>query len=256
MKSEPLTNDPIELRTIISEQQKEIRLLREQVQLLKHYRFSTKSEAIHPDQLPLLDQAIEEQRALAATQKASVVVKTNVRQKQPRLGFDPSLPTRRVELDIEDSEKTCERCESELSKIGEEITRKVDYIPAKVEVIEYARAKYACRCCEETVKRADLPEFILPNSFASPRLLTHLIVRKYVDHLPLHRIEQQFRRLGIYLPRSTQCDWALALAEKLRPLYQAMSHIILSGQRIWTDDTVLPLQNDNPQRNKVIQARL
>jgi len=77
-----------------------------------------------------------------------------------------------------------------------------------------------------------------------------------VDHLPLYRIEKQFARLGIYLPRSTMCDWLMSVAEKLHPIIEAMRAIILSGPRIWTDDTTLPLQNDDPLRNTVKQARL
>ena len=50
--------------------------------------------------------------------------------------------------------------------------------------------------------------------------------------------------------------WGIALSEKIKPLLHAMEQIILSGPRIWTDDTILPLQNDIPNRKKVIQARL
>jgi len=116
--------------------------------------------------------------------------------------------------------------------------------------------KYACKQCEETIKRAKLPKFILPKSFASASLLAYLVVSKHIDHLPLNRLENQLKRFGIYLPRSTQSDWLLALADKLQPLVEIMNQIILSSPRICPDNTILPIQNDNPKRNKLIQTRL
>jgi len=71
----------------------------------------------------------------------------------------------------------------------------------------------------------------------------------------LYRLEKQFKRFGIYLPRSTQSDRLLALAEKLQPLITILNQKILASSRIWTDDTILPSQNDDP-RNKIIQAHL
>jgi len=101
-----------------------------------------------------------------------------------------------------------------------------------------------------------LPNQLIPKSFATASLIAYLIVSKYIDHLPIYRIEKQFERLGIYLPRSTMCDWLMTVSEKLNPIVEAKRHIILSGPRIWTDDTIIPLQNDDPLRKTVKKARL
>lgn len=74
--------------------------------------------------------------------------------------------------------------------------------------------------------------------------------------MPLHRIEQQLKHQGIKVPRSTMSEWILQVSEKLKPAIIEMQKIVLSGKRIWTGDTIIPLQNDDPYRKKVIQARL
>jgi len=74
--------------------------------------------------------------------------------------------------------------------------------------------------------------------------------------LPLHRIERQFERLGLGLPRNIQCDWLLKIAEKLLPLYFLLRAEALIGPRLWADDTILPMQNDIKGKNPTIQARL
>ncbi len=75
-------------------------------------------------------------------------------------------------------------------------------------------------------------------------LLAHLIVSKYVDHLPLHRLERIYERQGYFLPRSTLCDWLAACADALTPLYTLMVSVVLQSRALHTDDT--PIKNDRP----------
>ena len=77
-------------------------------------------------------------------------------------------------------------------------------------------------------------------------LLAHLIVSKYVDHLPLYRLERVYERQGLILPRSTTCDWLAACAQRLQPLYQLMIEIVLQSQVIHTDDTPVKIHDPPP----------
>ncbi len=86
-------------------------------------------------------------------------------------------------------------------------SEQLDYIPAKLQVIEHVRYKYACKGCEETVRCAKLPNKPIPKANATAGLLAQIMVSKYVDHLPLYRQEQILKRNGIDLPRSTLCNW-------------------------------------------------
>jgi transposase len=90
---------------------------------------------------------------------------------------------------------------------------------------------------------ASKPAMPIAKGLPGPGLLAHLIVSKYVDHLPLHRLESIYERQGRFLPRSTLCDWLLATGQLLRPLYDRMVyHTLLSGS-LHTDDTPVKLQD-------------
>jgi hypothetical protein len=91
---------------------------------------------------------------------------------------------------------------------------------------------------------------------ATASLLAFIIVSKYLDHLPLNRIERILARGGITLPGSTQSDWVIRAAQLLGPLTALMRRELLAAPQIFTDDTILPLQNSCKTRNKLVQARL
>ena len=77
------------------------------------------------------------------------------------------------------------------------------------------------------VVAAPKPAMPIAKGLPGPGLLAHLIVSKYVDHLPLHRLERVYERQGLFLPRSTLCDWLAACAQLLRPLYQRLVAVAL-----------------------------
>ncbi len=87
------------------------------------------------------------------------------------------------------------------------------------------------------------PAMPIAKGLPGPGLLAHLIVSKYVDHLPLYRLENIYERQGLFLPRSTLCDWLLACGRLLRPLYDRLVYQALLSQALHTDDTPLKLQD-------------
>jgi transposase len=89
---------------------------------------------------------------------------------------------------------------------------------------------------------APKPAMPIAKGLPGPGLLAHLIVSKYVDHLPLHRLERIYERQGLFLPRSTLCDWLAACAQLLRPLYEQMVRVTLQSQALHTDDTTVKMQ--------------
>jgi transposase len=84
--------------------------------------------------------------------------------------------------------------------------------------------------------------------------LAHLIVSKYTDHLPLHRLQRVYERQGYFLHRSTLCDWLGACADVLRPLYDLMVGVVLQSRALHTDDTAVKLQD--PETHLLSTARL
>jgi len=239
LSEEIQTRDPDDLLKIIDEQDQEITWLREQNRLLTHYRFGSKSEDVSPDQVPLFPLDTDQyKQCLEHDGNQPTTVQSHKRRKPKRLTLSKNLPRTRIPLDLEDTEKTCPCCESQLTKITDEITEKVEYVPASLLVKEFARAKYACKVCEGHIVRAPMPPVLLPKSIFTASLLAYLIVSKFADSLPLYRMERMFQRLGFTLPRSTQCRGLLKVAVLLKPIIQCMIQEIRSGPSIATDDTI------------------
>jgi transposase len=179
---------------------------------------------------------------------------TYERAKRGRPALAKDLPRVRVDYDLSDTEKAPFE---ELQRIGEETSETLDYIPARLQVIEHVRAKYAATRKDDgkrTVLTAAMPPAPLPKSNASAGLLAHVLVSKYADHLPLNRIESIFKRQGAILPRSTLCDWVLGSTELLGCLYEALKSHVLAAPKIHADDTILPLIEAG--RGRTVQARL
>jgi transposase len=94
----------------------------------------------------------------------------------------------------------------------------------------------------EVVIAAPKPAMPIAKGLPGPGLLAHLIVSKYTDHMPLHRLQRAYERQGFFLHRSTLCDWLGACADLLRPLYDLMVGAVLQSRVIHTDDTPVKLQ--------------
>jgi len=163
-------------------------------------------------------------------------VKGHRRRKRRQIDWD-KLRQIRHEHDLSDEEKVCSCCGRTMDRIGEDVTRELEYEPAKLEAHIHTRPKYACRCCKDGVSAAPLPPRPIPGGIAGPGLITEVIVGKFGDHLPLYRLEDILTRYGVYISRSTMCDWVKAAAELLRPLYDLQRERVLQSSVMWTDDT-------------------
>jgi transposase len=101
---------------------------------------------------------------------------------------------------------------------------------------------------------APKPPMPIAKGLPGPGLLAHLIVSKYVDHLPLYRLERIYERQGLFLPRSTLCDWLAACGQLLQPLYTQLVAVVLQSRALHTDDTPVKLQD--PKTHQLSTARL
>src|SRR5262245_60792362 len=156
------------------------------------------------------------------------------------------LPRERVEIDLTEAEKACPCCQRPRIRIGADVSERLDYRPAALFVRQVVRPTYACRVCERTgddpqVVRSPLPPEPVPRGTTAAGLLAHLIVSKYVDHLPLYRQESMLGRLGWEVTRSTLCDQILACAGALAPLYRMMCERVLLSAALHADDTPIAL---------------
>jgi transposase len=147
-------------------------------------------------------------------------------------------------------ERLCPECGTMRNEIGVQTTEQYDYKPAEVFVVEHQRVKYACKCCAGHVAVASKPPQPIDKGLPGPGLLAQIIVDKYQDHLPLHRTEQRFERLGVKLPRSTMCDWMAAAAGSLLPLWQLLRHWVLQSKVLHTDDTTVPVRDETKSNHR------
>ncbi len=173
---------------------------------------------------------------LAENQETETQVKGHRRRKNREIDWD-KLPQVRHEHDLTPEEKNCSCCGREMDQLGEDLTRELDYRPAKLEAHIHVRPKYACRHCKDGVSAAPLPPRPIPGGIAGPGLITEVYVSKFGDHLPLYRLEDILTRYGVYFSRSTLCGWMKAVANLLRPLYDLQCERALQSAVMWTDDT-------------------
>lgn len=254
-----LSDDTAELKNIIfslqsiqEKNQSRIEFLEERIRLLQKELFGRRTEKPPKEdqhQLLLFDEADEPE-----PEPEKITVPAHTRKKRGRKPLPEELPRVDVVLDIPDDEKTC-GCGCELSHIGEDTSEKLDIIPAKVQVIRYIRKKYACKNCEgveddgPTVKIASMPPQIIPKSIATPGLLAHVIVSKFEDALPFYRQEKILQRMGIDLPRSTLCNWAVKVADKIEPIMNLLCDEIRSGPLINIDETPVQVLKEPGRSN-------
>ena len=126
-------------------------------------------------------------------------------------------------------------------KIGEEVSEVVERRPASLVTVRIRRPKFvpADRGVSQGTKvlTAQPPELPIPRGLAGPGLLADTIVRRWQDHLPLHRLESIYAREGLELARSTMCGWHEELAALARPLTDAMWTDAFEAPYLCTDAT-------------------
>lgn len=223
----------------IERQKAEIELLEYQLKLLKRRHFAPSSEVTPVYQRTLFNEAEADGPAGAAVDEADddVEVEPHKRRRPKRRPLPADLPRERVVHDLAHSEKICPHDGSPLHVIGEETSEQLDIVPARVRVIVHARLKYGCRACAEHVQTASLPPQPIPKSMASAGLLAFIATAKYVDGLPLARIEKIFTRMGIDIGRATLASWMIRLAFLFTPLLNLLRETLESGPAIYMDET-------------------
>lgn len=221
-------------------------------QLLRH-RYGPRRERVDENQLFLFaaGRLSASQQAVPAQQEAKAAQPPHPghgRQRLPR-----TLERRRVIYDLGEQERQCPQCQGELQHIGEEVSERLEYVPASLYVIEEACQKYACgQGC--TVVTAPKPMAPIEKGLPGPGLLAQVAVSKYADHLPLYRQEGMFQRHGITLSRQTMCGWMAQCAQLVSPLFALMKEQALQSKVLQTDDT--PVGVLDPERARTRLGRI
>jgi transposase len=249
------TNDPIALRAMVMAERTENERLRQIIRELQRHRFGRRAESLPEDQMLLALEEVEQVEAAdtAAAEKVDPTAReAQARARRVNRGALPShLPRVETIVDIED--KACPCCGGALHRIGEDVSERLDVVPAQFRVLVTRRPKYACRSCEEGVIQAPAPARLIEGGLPTEASVAHVLVAKYADHLPLYRQSQIYARQGIALDRSTLADWVGKAAFLLRPVQQRLFEKLKASDRLFADETTAPVLDPGRGRTKIGQ---
>jgi len=243
-----LTTD-IDYKSLCEQLQAENTFLKQELAQLKKIIFGSKQErfvandAITPEQLSLNLQAeaiaavkITDAKKISYTKLTKEITPAKL---HPGRNPLPEHLERREQI-IEPADDT-----SLLKKIGEEVTEELEYEPGKLFVNKIVRPKYArltgssgqAKPAGEGVLIAPMIERPLPKAIAGPGLLAQICIDKYVDHLPLHRQMERFKRDGVNMAYSTLTDMVSGTCSLITPLYEALKNYTLRLDYLHADET-------------------
>lgn len=211
--------------------------------------FGRRSEKYDQDQFELALEDLESAIASVLAEEETITPSATPRKKRKinRGNLPKHLP--RIEVVLEPEVTTCS-CGAECHVIGEDVSERLDVIPAQFQVIVTRRPKYACRACETGIKQAPAPEHIVPSGLPTEATLAHVITSKYADHCPLYRQAQIYARQGIDLDRSTLADWVGRTAFELNPVYEALLTALKCSSKLFMDETRAPVLDPGRRKTK------
>ncbi|MFL6806765.1 MAG: IS66 family transposase [Xanthobacteraceae bacterium] len=252
--SPALPDDPDLLKTLLLAERAESERLRQIIQALQRHRFGRRAETLPEDQLLLALEEVEQgEAAQAAQQEASAPGKpmAPAKRRVNRGSLPAHLP--RLETVVDIASPHCPCCTGPLHCIGEDVTERLDLVPAQFRVLVVRRPKYACRACEEAVVQAPAPERLIAGGLPSEALVAQVLVSKYADHLPLYRQAQIYARQGVQLDRSTLADWVGRAAFLLRPVHDRLLQHLKGSAKLFADETTAPVLDPGRGRTKTGQ---
>ena len=247
-------------KTIEKLEQENLRL-KEEVAHLRRLLFGKKKETLDIPQEELLPYFNELMEKLQASQKEVEKEKVSYeREKSKRKPFKhfamPEDAEREVIIhDLSEEEKIDPITGEKFECIGEDVREQLQYITGHYKVLEIHTKKYVLPGNAKTgIITANLPVEPIKGCRAHVSLLSHVLISKFADHLPLYRIEEQFKRTGLHIPRQTLSSWVLKLGEVLSPLGDVLRDQILTQDRIFTDDS--PIKFQVKGKKKVQEGRI
>ena len=229
---------------------------------LKRWKFGAKSEAMTAEQRQLFQDTIFEDEAdleaqLAALQAA--LPKTPAAPKAPRnRPRRQALPEhlRRVDHHHEPEDIACTTpdCGQEMTRVGEDVSERLDIVPAEFFVHRHIFGKWTCRCCqragvERLVQEPADPQ-IIDGGIAASGFVAHTLISRFVDHLPYYRQESINARSGVHTPRSTLAAQSGRAGAAMEPLHEAHRHFVLSCPVLHADETPVAMLDPGAGKTK------
>lgn len=217
----------------IQRQSTRIAILEEALRLQKIKRFTPSSEKTNPDQFLLFDEAELVTDPVIEELEKQEQGQTKPAKPRGRKPFSSDLPREQIFLYLTDVEKTGAKS-TFFAKVKEEL----DIVPAKVRVLEYMQEKAVFDTEEgQTVVTAEMPKHPLPGAMGSVSLIAQAITSKYVDGLPLYRIEKIIARYGGDISRATLANYVIKVSQVFQPLINLLREYQNEGNIVAMDET-------------------
>ena len=223
---------------------------------LKAWKFGARTEAMQAEQRQMFEDTLAEDEADLAAQLAALrgdAESADQPQAQPkRKPRREKLPEhlRRIEHRHEPENTTC-ACGQAMVRIGEDVSERLDIVPAEFLVHRHIRGKWACKCCQKLVQEPAEPQ-IIDKGMPRAGLIAHTLVSRFVDHMPYYRQERVNARSGVHTPRSTLAAWSGAGGASLTPLFEAHCKFVLACAVLHADET--PVRMLDPGAGKTARA--
>lgn len=175
--------------------------------------------------------------------------------KGQRMELLKNIPRIKRLCTLPEDDRFCESCNTTLVPVGEEFIRtEIEYIPAKITVIDLYRETFECRTCrkngEPYMEKAPMPYPVIQHSMASPSTVAWVMHQKFVNALPLYRQEKEWKTLGVNLSRATMANWIMAASRDwLMPLVNLMHQKLLKEKYLHADETTVQVMNEEGRKN-------
>jgi transposase len=220
-------------------------LLKERLNKFMRKIFAAKSEVSSQNQKDMFFNEAEVLGAQAQPpaqeedgDEEGIDVPAHKRAKRGRKPLDPALPRTVVRHELPESERVCPHDGSTLKEIGIETSEQMDIIPQQVRVIRHERVKYACPCCDGSLRLASKPAQIIPKGLFSEGLLAWVISSKYCDGLPIYRQAALLGRFGgTDLSRNTMAASVVRVGMAVQPIINLLRDHLLEAPLTYGDET-------------------
>ena len=228
---------------------------------LKAWRFGAKTERMNAQQREIFEETFAADQASLEAQLAALQASTpdgaqsagapqEKKRRQPKREALPAhLP--RVEQRIEPEDTTCPtpECGKPMVRVGEDVSERLDIVPAQFLVQRQIRGKWVCKCCQLLVQEPAAAQ-VFDNALPTPGLQAHTVISRFVDHIPYYRQEQINARAGVHTARSTLAAWSGHTGAQLMPLYDAHRAFVLSSRIVHADETPVSLLDPGAGKTK------
>jgi transposase len=254
-QADVLPDDAGLLKAMLIAERLESERLRQIIREFQRHRFGRRAESLSEDQLQLALEDSEQEAAAGqaeSEQKNPAEGKVRAARRRTNRGKLPAhLPRIETVVDVEGT--VCPCCAGTLHRIGEDVSERLDVVPAQFRVLVVRRPKYGCRACTDVVVQAPAPARLIEGGLPTEATVAHVLVSKFADHLPLYRQAQIYARQGVALDRSTLADWVGRAAFLLRPVHERLLDKLKASAKLFADETTAPVLDPGRGQTKTGQ---